>query len=1173
MNKKKLNQFDYFDIESLDNLFSIVIYHSDPTAIKEKTKDGKYIEEIGDTSIDVYYLIDDENIKDEIKRNRNFKKDLVRKIKESNYNFRGKTYLYDLKDNRNVIRLAKYFGITTAFNPFDKNDEKGDIFLNKFRKNFNYQTDPEYDEYKDPFILSYNGYNYDITMLAMYFNMVMFRQANSDKIRFNKVSAKDIRQANNALFDKHFINRMSDRLLYNGSNIMSNEEINASRKNYRDPRYKMRQNMLRSNRFVDVARLNEKMQRIGLKRLLGMLGFQILESEKTFSKSYLESLDDFYDVIAYNVSDVVNLELLFNHSMYKSSFVNKKTMINTYKELVYERDESIDELKAKEDINSVKFRRETIDSTSAQLTTSLINPYPKETNLVDIPYVNFTYPSKRVAREKGIKQINVLEFIKDFFYKNIKNEDARKEFDVFYNMYKNIENKNVNLSRKHVNYYTDYYNKMFHEDKQKIMEENQDIYDFNTSLNENKTKNEKELIKLNKEEEEKKKLKENLDLTEEELKGISYYDVIGVNKIIKEKNEEIRRSNKNKKNSKKDYLIMLKTYPQKGYHVGKRKPNTSINIKNYENIKETKFNMFYYDKDGNKTSCYITISIGGVHGAEINIYYLNDVKDRYHKELNLLEKAKKLVNNDPVKLRKQKEIKIDGKKYKYNKFLKSGRKIEDSEFKDLDRLDIDVFDKDDKLNNKLTFTSAGFVNHNDFASYYPLLLNNLSAFTENRDRKRKNERKDVYYDQFIKKEKYGKLMKDPTIEDLMRAYYADLRGGVKLVLNAASGAGSTDYDNNIRMNNMILSMRMIGQMFTYYIGQKQALEGAVVPSTNTDGLYTILDSKLNDDILKESETQINVDIEPERMFLISKDSNSRIELTEDLETILSTSSDLGCAFGPNPNYSLDHPAIRDYIVARYMQEISKRCIKNMEDKGYDKRSKEVYEALKEEFIKPFDLKIGYEIIKETKEFESFHFLNMYQNVISASVDKDTYAYVYRNSPNDWITTIRPLSHYSRIFIIKDDPNGKEYNMRIKKAAKRKLTPQQKKKRLEEFGDANYIDHDDIAMSVLNHFGIYAKDIPNTHEANTQKVSNVDEDWNIGVINKSLNNLNKKEIENIRSHLDYDKYLKMAADHFNKNWKNRSIKDKKIYYKEFDVKEDNNRKEGYKEWVIKQLSKI
>jgi hypothetical protein len=47
-------------------------------------------------------------------------------------------------------------------------------------------------------------------------------------------------------------------------------------------------------------------------------------------------------------------------------------------------------------------------------------------------------------------------------------------------------------------------------------------------------------------------------------------------------------------------------------------------------------------------------------------------------------------------------------------------------------------------------------------------------------------------------------------------------------------------------------MRIIGQLFSWRIGQAQVIAGARVPSTNTDGLYTAdLDETTNNTILSQ----------------------------------------------------------------------------------------------------------------------------------------------------------------------------------------------------------------------------------------------------------------------------------------------------------------------------------
>ena len=114
--------------------------------------------------------------------------------------------------------------------------------------------------------------------------------------------------------------------------------------------------------------------------------------------------------------------------------------------------------------------------------------------------------------------------------------------------------------------------------------------------------------------------------------------------------------------------------------------------------------------------------------------------------------------------------------------------------------------------------------HEDFASYYPLLLTNMSAFYN----------PDLGDDRYLKifhdKERYGKQMKDQSLSAAERERLGVLRNGTKLILNSASGAGDASHDNPIRVNNQIISMRIIGQLFSWRVGQAQTLAGARIIS-------------------------------------------------------------------------------------------------------------------------------------------------------------------------------------------------------------------------------------------------------------------------------------------------------------------------------------------------------
>ena len=72
-------------------------------------------------------------------------------------------------------------------------------------------------------------------------------------------------------------------------------------------------------------------------------------------------------------------------------------------------------------------------------------------------------------------------------------------------------------------------------------------------------------------------------------------------------------------------------------------------------------------------------------------------------------------------------------------------------------------------------------------------------------------------------------------------------------------------------------MRIIGQLMTYIIGQRLALESARIPSSNTDGIYVFdIEEELNKKLVDEELEQLYVQIDPEPVYFVSKDSNNRL---------------------------------------------------------------------------------------------------------------------------------------------------------------------------------------------------------------------------------------------------------------------------------------------------------
>ena len=965
----------FYDIESLSNVFTLC------NSIPEENV------------IDVYYLCDNPLLT----AAPNFEQLLLERIKERNKNWDGTIRCYDLHFLEGNVRLAKEFGLSNAYminDPDAKSDYPDDFRLVC-------DTDPEYDENVYPFLAGYNSQNYDTTMLAMYDMNTWVPNHDGKKIIFKPTTAKIMRDFNDELFSARFKESMPSRLAVT---------YNYATRTYTQPDYKsdawrVRKNMIFSGRHLDVARLNEKQQKVALKRLLGMMGFQILESDKLKQgQNVIETLDQLLELIAYNCSDIVNLKELFYLPLYQGQFSLKRGLLRTYPELVYDKQAD----KYAPDISPKHVRRDRlyIDSSSAQLSTKALCPYG---HLTDIPVVSFMYPSEAKSKEMGIPRVNVLEEAKKFFYSKFSQPEIRAEFDRIYNYYKHIEGRNFNESE---NYAMDYTT-------------NPDDVD---------------------------------------------------------------------------------------YHIPE----------NIANEPKINMNMVYYNADGTPSNCYINFSTGGIHGAEYNKrLYDNDIA-KWEKQKQDMDYVRSIYPN-PVDLRAAVNINMpDGRKLPYKRFLKSGATLKKAEYRNVDNDKPQLFRQKSngayELNPRYTYTSGALANHEDFTSYYPNMLRMMSAFYN------EGLGYDRYAEIFDNKQKYGKLMKDKSLSKAEQYSYSVLREGTKLILNSASGAADATFESNIRMNNRIISMRIIGQLFTWRIGQAQTVQGAQIISTNTDGLYSVLEASINDPILAKESADIGVAIEPEPLYLISKDSNNRIEMEADVTDVISASGgSLACRQGPNPTKSLAHPAILDWAMTEYLIVASTGYKGLGLHKGFD-------DTIGASILHQSIGRIAQEIDKQTNEPKGEReVLRMYQNVVASSPGSQTYIFATDDAnPEQPII----MQHYNRVFIVKDGTPG---SVHLHAACAKKLTPATIKKRKDN--NERPQQNDPIANYVLSACGEDISKLPTTHETTIKKVSGIEEDWYMLIVNKSLKELTDEEVSNLLNSIDYDKYLSLFHTGYEENWMN------------------------------------
>lgn len=959
----------FYDIESMDNAFTLCNFIPHENAV------------------DMFYLVDDIDLISEP----DFLTKMSAKIYERNKNFTGQIRCYDLRLKESAEHLAKTFGLSDAY--MVNNPNMKSTYPAQFRPVCD--TDLNYSDKTHPFLMGYNSYNYDTTMLALYlYETFPHRPENRFEIYFQPPTAATMRQYNDELFLPQFKNNMPSRLEFD-VNPRTHSWVKIGRPKD-STAWRIRHSMIMSGRHVDVARLNEKQQHVGLKRLIGMMGGQILESDKlAHGQTHIENPEQFYELIAYNISDCINLkEYVFEDRkhLYRGQFNLKRGLLKTYPELVYQQKQG----EYAPDIRpeSVRFDRLMIDSSSAQLATKALCPYG---HLTDMPVVSFMYPSERKAKELGIPRVNVLEESKKFFYEKFTQPHLRAEFDRIYNYYKQIEGRNFNSSQNY-----------------------QDDYD------------------------------------------------------------------------------------------GSPEWQPPDNIQNYSKADTC---MYYYRSDGTPSTCFVTFSIGGIHGAEFN-------RALYEADLAAFEETRsqflavQALYPNPVDLKLAKTVTLkmpDGseQEFKATTFLKSGSTKNHAEYKDFEKNRPSVFVMNTKgnseLNKKYVFTSADPTNHEDFCSYYPNLLRMLSAFHND------GLGYDRYAEIFEKKQTLGKKMKDKSIPKDERDMYSVQREGTKLVLNSASGAADAAFESNIRMNNTIIAMRIIGQLFSWRIGQAQAYHGARITSTNTDGLFTVMEADENNKILEHESANINVEIEPELTYLISKDSNNRIEVDASNGAIERASGgSLACHKGPIPDKSLAHPAIIDWALCEYLIFNAMSPGKSLAD--------------------PFNSQVGMNILKSApKSFDNTMLLNMYQNVIASSIGSDSYNFAV--SPTALDTAI-PLQHYNRVFIMKDNTPDTVF---LHCAAARKITPATTAKRLKN--NEKPQQHDPISVRILSANGINPSSLPSDKEAIIKKITGIEGTWFMRIENRALCDISDAEQQAILDNLDYDKYLGLLKDSYENNWRN------------------------------------
>lgn len=280
-----------------------------------------------------------------------------------------------------------------------------------------------------------------------------------------------------------------------------------------------------------------------------------------------------------------------------------------------------------------------------------------------------------------------------------------------------------------------------------------------------------------------------------------------------------------------------------------------------------------------------------------------------------------------------------------------------------------------------------------------------------------------------------------------------------------------------------------------------------------------MEAGLNEKILARESADIGVEIEPEPTYLISKDTNNRIEMDPDTGVVQAASGGtLGCRSwagkkGPSPNKNLSHPAIIDWALCEYL----------------------VYAATNQtgraSLDAPFNPEVGLNILKSAKtKMDKVRLLNMFQNVVASSTGSIRYNFGVRPDRPDDPPII--LQHYNRVFILKDNTPG---TIHLAAAVARKLTPVQIANRKKN--NERMYQHDPLASDILRANGVGIETLPEKYEAVISKLTNIEDDWFMFVENRALKYIPDDEVDFILDNLDYGKYLFLLAKGFEKSWRN------------------------------------
>lgn len=178
--------------------------------------------------------------------------------------------------------------------------------------------------------------------------------------------------------------------------------------------------------------------------------------------------------------------------------------------------------------------------------------------------------------------------------------------------------------------------------------------------------------------------------------------------------------------------------------------------------------------------------------------------------------------------------------------------------------------------NKFTVDATDII-HADWSSFYPVMAQKMGLYKTEEGVDRYS---GVILHRFKVKDEATELVKAGRRDSPEFQQTQDVQLGLKLVLNAATGAGNMHSKFGLLpLDNKTLSMRLIGNMLIWTLGQRLTQAGAYIISTNTDGLFFMnIDEEAAEEVIRQYVIDYGMGVEPEMVKrFINRDVSTRME--------------------------------------------------------------------------------------------------------------------------------------------------------------------------------------------------------------------------------------------------------------------------------------------------------